>query len=387
MCALLLIGFIRECNFCTRPHCSFLWSLEKQKTLAFDLFYHNMNCIECNRSINGFSCIRKPSKCAKDGCDNFMCYKCAGNNPLIVKDGSGIYSQTTQCYCRLCFRELSVLDFTKTYDVLQPAEGVQDGGFVFVFVHGGGGCRKMFSKHAEIMVEKYSHTCILLDLPGHGSLVDKPLTLDSATEAVQRVMETLKDTIKGKSVIYVGGSLGAYIGFYILQKLSSFQLFDGAILLDCGQNVGPHASLKAKLGLSMMRFVGSIFSNATMMSMMQAVVSKSTADFYLNETSLAAGMFFQQSAEQVECLKLVEPEVLIPLIHIPILFMNGSKDYRDSEQKWLSLCIHQDMSSLKVYDDGDHFFTHETRFVDDMIERWHNFAMRLAQASLKEKHA
>jgi pimeloyl-ACP methyl ester carboxylesterase len=345
-----------------------------------------MNCIECNCSINELSCIRKPINCAKDGCDNLMCYKCAGNCPLIVKDGSGFYSSTIQCFCSPCFRELSVLDYTKTYDLLQPTEGVQVGGCVFVFVHGGGGCRKMFSKHAEILMKKYNHTCILLDLPGHGTLVDTPLTPDSAAETIQNVMETSKDTIQGKSIIYVGGSLGAYIGFYILQKLSSLQLFDGAILLDCGQNVGPHASLKAKLGLSMMRFVGSNFSNATMMSMMQNVVSKSTADFYLNETSLAAGMFFQQSNKQVECLKLVEPEFLIPLITVPILYMNGSKDYRDSEQKWLSLCARQDLSSLKVYDDGDHFFTHDTRFVDDMIERWHNFAIRIEQTSQKGKH-
>ena len=32
-----------------------------------------------------------------------------------------------------------------------------------------------------------------------------------------------------------------------------------------------------------------------------------------------------------------------------------------------------DRSELKVYEDGDHFFCHDTRFVDDILERMYKF--------------
>lgn len=318
-----------------------------------------MKCSDCQNEIrHHLYYFNRPTKCARNDCNNQMCKDCMGKNPLIVDD-------VVKCFCKICFRELSTIDFEKNYEIVQGKSN-----FVFVFVHGGGGNRKMFYKHAELLCEKYNHTSILLDLPGHGSLVDRPLSLNSAMETVESVIQS--NDMSKKSVIYVGGSLGAYIGFYILHRLMTS--FKGAILLDCGQNVGPSASLKARLGLTFLNLVGSCCSNAQMMNLMKKVASKSTADFYINETSFASGMFFQQGERQVECLKSVAPETLIPTIDIPILFMNGSKDYRDSENKWLDLCVRKDLSSLKVYEGGDHFFTHDKRFVDDIVERWDSFA-------------
>jgi pimeloyl-ACP methyl ester carboxylesterase len=250
------------------------------------------------------------------------------------------------------------LNFEQTFDLLQDKSS-SSSNIVFVFVHGGAGSRAMFRKHAEILVEKYHHTCILVDLPGHGSLVDTPLTLDSCVDVVSTLVGCHPDKpaptelqqlwMQPKTVIYVGGSLGAYTGFHILDKLTPHHKVDGAILLDCGQNVGPGASLKARLGLVLMNYIGKHTSNVKMMSMMQGIVSKSKADFYLHETSYSSGMFFQQAPAQVECLKQVAPAQLIPLLDIPILFMNGSEDYRDSENKWLDLCTDKTGSSIKVY--------------------------------------
>ena len=55
----------------------------------------------------------------------------------------------------------------------------------------------------------------------------------------------------------------------------------------------------------------------------------------------------------MECL-LLRPQS-IPKLHFPnILFMNRSKDYRDSEHRWLELCVNK-KSELKVYEGGDYF--------------------------------
>ena len=89
----------------------------------------------------------------------------------------------------------------------------------------------------------------MIDLPGHGSLVDTPLTLDSCVGTVRDVLD--KEYRDSSKVVYIGASLGAYIGFHILSKVQN--KFTSSILLDCGQNVGPDCSYKARFGLWFLR--------------------------------------------------------------------------------------------------------------------------------------
>jgi pimeloyl-ACP methyl ester carboxylesterase len=214
----------------------------------------------------------------------------------------------------------------------------------------------------------------LLDLPGHGTLSDTTLTLDACVDTVQGVLKdcNIEPTDLSNKTIYFGGSLGAYTGFYVLSKLHD--LFSGAILLDCGQNVGPDASLKAKAGLWFLNFLTKQMSNKGLMGAMLSVAAKSPAQWKLVESTFGAGMWFQQGQAQVECLKTVAPAEYIPLYKFPIMFVNGSDDHRDSEDRWLSLCQNQELSSLHVYDGGDHFFSHDDRFVEDLLRRIDAFA-------------
>jgi pimeloyl-ACP methyl ester carboxylesterase len=271
-------------------------------------------------------------------------------------------------YCKSCFQNKSTLNFDRTYDVLEGTSGT-----IFVFVHGGSGCRAMFQAHAAELQQRFGHGSILLDLPGHGSLVETPLSLSSCAETLGDILKECGITEKkpDRKVIYVGGSLGAYVGFYLLQHFQ--EVLDGAILMDCGQNVGPGASFKAKLGLVVLKWMGSTFSNATLLKMMSDVCLKSDADYHVIETVFGAGMFFDRAGEQVECLRDVAPAEYIPNLNLPIVFMNGSKDYRDSEQRWLELCTNKE-SHLKVYQGGDHFFIHDSRFVDDILNRCNDLA-------------
>lgn len=149
--------------------------------------------------------------------------------------------------------------------------------------------------------------------------------------------------------------------------------FDLFAFLFTSQNVGPGASLKARAGLVFLSWCGRHWSNATITGMMLSIAKKSPADYKLIETCFGAGMFFDQAHEQVECLKAVAPAEYIPRLLFPLLFMNGSEDYRDSEEKWLELSTNKS-STLKVYIGGDHFFTHDKRFVDDILERLDNLS-------------
>lgn len=318
-----------------------------------------------------------------EDCQAVLCKACHNMHPLLavddtsndVTDKNDLSRAKAKKLCTGCFRKHSTLDFEHTYTKISG-----DSDTTFVFVHGGGACRELFRGHAEELKQRYGHGSILLDLPGHGSLVETILTLESCCSTVSCVLKEcglIDDRSNSKSenkIIYIGGSLGAYVGFYILDNMKD--IFDGAILIDCGQNVGPGASLKARMGLVFLDWLGSSYSNASIMNMMLGVLKKSKADYKLVETCYGAGTFFDQTHQQVECLRTVSPASHIPKLKFPILFMNGGDDYRDSEGGWLDLCVN-DNTELKVYDGGDHFFTHDRRFLGDILERMDAFAKKL----------
>lgn len=311
-----------------------------------------------------FGFFTRPTSCSR--CSASLCGTCAGKYPLIPFDVSKggetveISKQNIETLCKACFERTSTLDFSKTYDVMGP-EGSTT---TIVLVHGGGGSRAMFRPHARILAEA-GFRCLLPDLPGHGSLVDMNLTLESCTSVIRNLL--VENSVKsGDRVIYVGASFGAYLGFEILDRLQEF--FSGAVMLDCGQNVGPGASLKARAGLWMLRLASSLASNNFLMSSFVPMLEKSRADFHLIESTFGAGVFFDQGAAICNCMQAVAPADKIPNFQFPVLFFNGSEDYRDSEGRWLDACERRAQSSLTVFEGGDHFFTHDSRFVNDFMD-------------------
>lgn len=73
--------------------------------------------------------------------------------------------------CRPCFKQNASLDFSKNIEIM--GEGYKP---TIIWLHGGGSCRKMFEVHARFMAEK-GYKSILVDLPGHGTLMDQKLTI------------------------------------------------------------------------------------------------------------------------------------------------------------------------------------------------------------------
>jgi hypothetical protein len=161
-----------------------------------------------------------------------------------------------------------------------------------------------------------------------------------------------------------------------LEQLKDF--FCGAVLIDVGQNVGPDCSMKAKFGLWLLRFLSTKMSNEGLMKTLLKVTIKSPADWKLIESTFGAGMFFADSEAQIQCLHSISPANHIPSYSFPVIFLNGSEDHRDSEEKWLRLCKDQERSYLKVYEGGDHFFSHDSRFYQDILDRMDEFARQLS---------
>lgn len=328
------------------------------------------SCAECQSS---FGCMSSGNACPK--CKKLLCSTCASKYPLIVFDPTKAdesndisKNNNVQTFCKTCFQEESLLDFSKTSVVVEPTKDDANG-ITFVFAHGAGGSRAMYMAHAKIMAER-GYKSVLFDFPGHGALVEEPLSLDACVATVKKVLTEHK-LKPGDKTIYVGGSFGAYVGLLVLKECAKY--FKGAILMDCGQNVGPGASLKARAGLWFLKAITNNVSNKAMTGVMLGATEKSSAKWKIVESTFGAGFFFFQGDKQVECLQGVAPAEIIPDLDMPILFFNGAEDYRDSEDLWLELCKDK-KSELKVYEKGDHFFCHDAQFVDDMLDRMDVFS-------------
>jgi pimeloyl-ACP methyl ester carboxylesterase len=369
----------------------------------------SISCTSCNCTLRpGLLFGDKVFTCESSAacCPNVLCKTCFVQRPLLIvpdtksnsvdDDNHGgrndLNAGRIKRLCRTCFESQSTLNYATTYDY-QPSRS----GTTFVFTHAASGCRRMFASYADYLHTHHQHGYLLIDLPGHGTCVDLPLSLESCVEHVREILSVCRLFLLDKNaaaasperLIYVGASLGAYVGFHVLAELLKDEknnnnnkedvgppqqhprrLFHGAVLMDCGQNVGPGSGMAARFGLVVLRMLATNSSNYALMKLMLPAITKNIAkdnnDYHLVDGVFGAGMWFDQVANHVQCLQDVAPATLLPHIPIPILYLNGSLDHRDCENKWLNLSA-APHSKLKVYEGGDHFFTHDRRFIDDIF--------------------
>ncbi|HKB28076.1 MAG TPA: alpha/beta hydrolase [Candidatus Limnocylindrales bacterium] len=91
------------------------------------------------------------------------------------------------------------------WEVVGPADGPP-----IVFVHGAVMTRAQW----RLQVDHFAaagYRCVLVDLPGHGTLADRPFTLEAAAGHVIDVI----DTAAGGRAVLVGLSLGGYVSMTV----------------------------------------------------------------------------------------------------------------------------------------------------------------------------
>ncbi len=76
---------------------------------------------------------------------------------------------------------------------------------VIVFIHGTRVTKASWSAVAARLADRFR--CVCVDLPGHGSLADRPFTLDTAVDVVDAVL----DAEHAERAVVVGLSLGGYV--------------------------------------------------------------------------------------------------------------------------------------------------------------------------------
>ncbi|KAJ3352998.1 hypothetical protein HDU91_005936 [Kappamyces sp. JEL0680] len=312
----------------------------------------SQTCSDCNTALP-FGVFRRGTPCGGDSCSKVLCGSCA-DYALVLPSQSQIAA-----LCKACFKKHNALDFGTNVELVGRPKGTAQ---CIVWVHGGGGCRKMFRVHADKLADRYTH--ILLDLPGHGSRMDEPLSLASAIDCIVQTTRDHAVEWEGKKPVYVGGSLGGYIG---MELLGSHHIFSKAIICMAGQDVGKGRGWAAGLGLLAMNATIPLVGATTMLSGMasQARSNGHISEELLMDIALRTGMFFHQGKQQVAILQNSDPRSALPLYPGQILFINGAKDHRDSEQVWVKCSQH---ARLIVYEGADHFFSHDDRFLQRFVD-------------------
>jgi pimeloyl-ACP methyl ester carboxylesterase len=196
--------------------------------------------------------------------------------------------------------------------------------------------------------------------------MDETLTTESGIDCIRAAVSEASAGGSKKPIV-VGGSLGGYLLMdYVGLHPHSIA---AAVVCMCGQRVGVgRTSWMAYFGLLAMDAVLPTLSSKTLVEgLVSAIKANRHMDIALvMEGSLRPGMFFGQAAAQIEVLRRSDPAANLPLFPGPVLFFNGSKDHRDHEEVWRSLCTHR-LSALKVFEGGDHFFTHDERFREQFL--------------------
>ncbi|KAH3759254.1 hypothetical protein Pelo_8982 [Pelomyxa schiedti] len=311
-------------------------------------------CTACNKPFGWFVWRKECGVCHKGFCSS--CF----TNAIVPEGGVGLNSIVE--VCKTCFKSQSSLDHTRDFYYSGPAD--KPGAPTLLFVHGGGSCRNVFLPQTRALCADFH--CYSIDLPGHGGLMDSPLTLASATN---RVAQFVHDHLAGKRVIYIGHSMGGYLGMHIIGEHPD--LFAGAIICGAGQNVGPSAGIAAKLGLMLISGATHVVSRKTLVEQtVKSLDSPHIPRELIDECCLRCGLFFDSSEGQIEILRAINPTAQLPKFPGPILFINGGLDHHDSQDLWLSASKH---GSLWVYADGNHVFPCDKRFMDDFHQRIRNF--------------
>lgn len=282
-------------------------------------------------------------------------------------DYSLIVNEKAVPYCEKCFISANTIDFTKNVELVGKAKGEA---ISIIFVHGGGGCRKMFLPHAQALADRYS--CTLIDLPGHGSRMKESLSIDSAIAIIILALNDHCATYKGIKPVLIGASLGGYISAECIGKYPDS--FSSSIIMMAGQTVGVGRGWMAWMGLLAFHYIIPLISATTLLSGMQSATKNGSVRKDLIIHVLAAGFFFHQSTQQVKILRESNPVAGFKNFNKPILMMDGSKDYHDNHTR---IVDSTNKVFLKIWEGGDHFFSHDERFYKDILVEIDGFIKNL----------
>ena len=286
-------------------------------------------------------------------------------------------TKTISC-CEGCFRAATnkFLNLDVAVEVIGPPKGM---GLSIVIVHGAGGSRAMFRRHAQDLASA-GYRCVLLDLPGHGGRWKETLTLDSAIDAISQATADETAPYQGVLPVYLGASLGGFIGMELLGRRP--RMFSAAIICCAAQTVGAGASFLARGALGIMSVVSRMMFAQTFVNQLLGVCRRAEnldADLVM-ETTIRTGFYFSDPNSHVTILRRTNSVAAMKQFFGPVMYADGAKDHHDMGEKLLAVAKANEtvngsakpLSRWVLYPEGDHFFTHDRRycreFVGDVVQ-------------------
>ena len=314
------------------------------------------SCRDCSKPIGYIS-----RRYVCPGCNGGpLCWYCINNAAITNHATLTSITDTAiiKSFCLKCFWTVTSLDPTQCVDIMGPAAGE---GVSVLLIHGGGGCRKMFTPHARELA-LLGFRCILVDLPAHGARVREPITIDTACAVIADAVAKYAAPYQGVRPIVVGGSLGGYLAMEFCGRHPD--VFSGAAVLMACQTVGAGAGVKARAGLSMMKAMSAVMSNQAFLGFMLSTYKKNAhLDFRMvHEATLATSMFFQRGSEQVAVLRSTDSVRQMSRYRGHVFYANGALDHADMKTTLVAVSTANNAHVKEVtYPDVDHFFSHDTR--------------------------
>ncbi|VAX17627.1 hypothetical protein MNBD_NITROSPINAE03-1735 [hydrothermal vent metagenome] len=198
---------------------------------------------------------------------------------------------------------------------------------------------------------------LAIDLPGHGRIIDKPFTLDSAVKEVAQCIE-LETT--GKAII-VGLSLGGYVAIAHANKHP--EQISGLILSGCCVQYLGLMGLTAKLNAVLSKIVSQRHFETRQKEMLRKVTSSNIVDEICKKNISLKGS--RESMEEVIGKNFVQ---MLKSCDVPVFLVNGENDTfnRKYESK---LLVGAGNVSLEIIKDSGHLCSLENPVVFSNLVR------------------
>jgi pimeloyl-ACP methyl ester carboxylesterase len=184
---------------------------------------------------------------------------------------------------------------------------------VIVFVHGTRLTRAVWRAQLDALSDTYR--VVAMDLPGHGSLADRPFTLAAGADELARVIETAG----GGRAVVVGLSLGGYVAMDLAANRP--ELIRGLVLSGATQEpVGVRAVPYRALAWVMDRFDGPSFDG------LNAWFFRTRYPAAIADPILADGFYAGGGAEALRALIGETFRPRLAAYDGPVLILNGELD-------------------------------------------------------------